>query len=78
MLLVPLSLAQGKSRYRVGKVTEHLKTNLQIVSQIAACKYHILPAEKSHIITIEGAWEIKYLIATISKNLLVVVPNVIA
>jgi RNA 3'-terminal phosphate cyclase (ATP) len=55
MLLVPLSLAQGKSRYRVGKVTEHLKTNLRIVSQIAACKYHILPAEKSHIITIEGA-----------------------
>ena len=34
MLVVPLSLTKGKSRYRVGKVTEHLKTNLHIASQI--------------------------------------------
>jgi hypothetical protein len=35
-------------------LTEHLKTNLQIVSQIVGCKYRIEPAEKSHVVIIEG------------------------
>ena len=54
MLVIPLSLAKGKSRYRVGRVTEHLKTNLQIVSQMVGCKYRIEPTEKSYIVNIEG------------------------
>jgi RNA 3'-terminal phosphate cyclase (ATP) len=54
MLVIPLSLAKGKSRYRIRKVTEHLKTNLHVVSRIVGCKYQIEPAEKSHIVTIEG------------------------
>jgi len=54
MLVIPLSLTKGKSRYRIGIVTEHLKTNLHIVSQIVGCKYQIAPAEKSYIVTIEG------------------------
>lgn len=54
MLVIPLSLAKGKSRYRIGKLTEHLKTNLQIVSQIVCCRYRIEPVEKSHVIVIEG------------------------
>jgi RNA 3'-terminal phosphate cyclase (ATP) len=54
MLVIPLSLTKGKSRYRIGKVTEHLKTNLHVVSQIVGCKYQIEPAEKSYIVTIEG------------------------
>jgi RNA 3'-terminal phosphate cyclase (ATP) len=54
MLVIPLSLAKGKSRYRVGRVTEHLKTNLQIVSQMVGCKYQIEPTEKSYVVNIEG------------------------
>ncbi|MDQ3984665.1 MAG: RNA 3'-terminal phosphate cyclase [Thermoproteota archaeon] len=54
MLVIPLSLAKGKSRYRVGRVTEHLKTNLQIVSQMVSCKYQIEAAEKSYVVNIEG------------------------
>jgi RNA 3'-terminal phosphate cyclase (ATP) len=54
MLVVPLSISKGISRYRVGKLTEHLKTNLQIVSNIVGCNYNIEPIGKSHIITIEG------------------------
>ena len=54
MLVVPLSLTKGKSRYRIGKVTEHLKTNLHIVSQLVKCKYRIEPAEKSYIVNIDG------------------------
>lgn len=54
MLVIPLSLSKGVSRYRVGRLTEHLKTNLQIASQIVGCKYDIEPADKSYIINIEG------------------------
>jgi RNA 3'-terminal phosphate cyclase (ATP) len=54
MLVLPLSLAKGKSRYRIGKVTEHLKTNLQIVSQLTGCQYQIVPAENRYIVNIEG------------------------
>lgn len=54
MLVLPLSLAKGKSRYRVGKLTEHLKTNLQIVSHIVGCKYRIESDEKGHVVNIEG------------------------
>jgi RNA 3'-terminal phosphate cyclase (ATP) len=54
MLVIPLSLAKGKSQYRVGRVTEHLKTNLQIVSQMVGCKYQIEPTEKSYVVNIEG------------------------
>jgi RNA 3'-terminal phosphate cyclase (ATP) len=55
MLVIPLSLAKGKSRYRVAKVTEHLKTNLHIVSQILGCRYQIESSEeKGYIINIEG------------------------
>jgi RNA 3'-terminal phosphate cyclase len=54
MPVLPLSLAKGKSRYRVGRATEHLKTNLQIVSQMVGCKYQIEPTEKSYVVNIEG------------------------
>ena len=54
MPVLPLSLAKGKSRYRVGRATEHLKTNLQIVSQMVSCKYQIEAAEKSYVVNIEG------------------------
>jgi RNA 3'-terminal phosphate cyclase (ATP) len=54
MLVLPLSLMKGKSRYRVGRVTEHLKTNLHIASQIVGCKYSIQPTENTYIINVDG------------------------
>ena len=54
MPVLPLSLAKGKSRYRVGRATEHLKTNLQIVSQMVGCKYQIEPTEKSYVVKLKG------------------------
>jgi RNA 3'-terminal phosphate cyclase (ATP) len=41
MLVLPLALAKGKSRYRIAKVTKHLETNLQVVNQIVGCRYDI-------------------------------------
>jgi RNA 3'-terminal phosphate cyclase (ATP) len=52
MLVVPLSLTKGKSRYRVGKVTEHLRTNLHIASQIVGCKYNIEPTDNNYLVNI--------------------------
>ena len=52
MLVVPLSLMEGKSCYRVGKVTEHLKTNLHTASMVVGCKYNIQTADNTYIINI--------------------------
>jgi RNA 3'-terminal phosphate cyclase len=46
---------EGKSRYRVGKVTEHLKTNLHIASLIVGCKYNIQHGDNTYIISIGRA-----------------------
>lgn len=55
MMVLPLALAKGKSRFRVARVTRHLETNLQVASQIVGCKYKISPQrDGTHIIEIEG------------------------
>jgi RNA 3'-terminal phosphate cyclase (ATP) len=54
MLVLPLALSKGRSRYRVARVTQHLLTNLHIVSEIVRCKYSIEQQERSYIVTIEG------------------------
>jgi RNA 3'-terminal phosphate cyclase (ATP) len=54
MLVLPLALAKGRSKYRVARVTEHLRTNLQVAGQIAGCKYRIDQQEKTYVVTIEG------------------------
>jgi RNA 3'-terminal phosphate cyclase (ATP) len=54
MLVLPLALSKGRSRYRVARVTQHLLTNLHIVSEIVRCKYRIEQQEGSYIVTIEG------------------------
>lgn len=43
MLVLPLALAKGRSRYRIARVTEHLRTNLRVTSQVVAgyFKYEI-------------------------------------
>lgn len=56
MLVLPLSLSKGRSRYRVARVTTHLKTNLQVASQITNCKYKIEQDNdtNTYIVTIEN------------------------
>lgn len=52
MLVLPLALAKGRSKYRVVRVTEHLRTNLQVVNQMVGCKYSIEQQDKTYVITI--------------------------
>jgi RNA 3'-terminal phosphate cyclase (ATP) len=58
MLVLPLALSKGRSRYRVGRVTQHLLTNLHVVSQMIGCKYSIEQQQQqqggSYIVMIEG------------------------
>ncbi|HEX6253420.1 MAG TPA: RNA 3'-terminal phosphate cyclase [Nitrososphaera sp.] len=57
MLVIPLALSKGKSRYRVARVTQHLLTNLHIVSEIVRCKYSIEQQQQrggSYVVVIEG------------------------
>lgn len=58
MLVLPLALSKGRSRYRVGRVTQHLLTSLHVVSQIIGCKYSIEQQQQqqggSYIVMIEG------------------------
>ncbi len=52
MLVLPLALAKGRSKYRVVRVTEHMRTNLQVVNQMVGCKYSIEQQDKTYVITI--------------------------
>jgi RNA 3'-terminal phosphate cyclase (ATP) len=55
MMVLPLSLSRSLSRYRVAKVTEHLRTNLQVARQLTGCKYEINQASASdHVVTIKA------------------------
>ncbi|HXV45719.1 MAG TPA: RNA 3'-terminal phosphate cyclase [Nitrososphaera sp.] len=52
MLVLPLALAKGRTKYRIPRVTEHLRTNLQVASQFTGCKYGIEQHGKTHVVTI--------------------------
>jgi RNA 3'-terminal phosphate cyclase (ATP) len=54
MLVVPLALSKGRSRYRVARVTRHLLTNLGVVSDIVGCKYNIDNHGGNYIVTVEA------------------------
>jgi RNA 3'-terminal phosphate cyclase (ATP) len=54
MLIVPLALSKGRSRYRIARVTSHLLTNLRVVSDIIGCKYNIRNHGENNIVMIEG------------------------
>jgi RNA 3'-terminal phosphate cyclase (ATP) len=54
MLVVPLCLAKGISKYRTSKVTGHLRTNLQVAQQMTGCRYEIAQSGKDSVVTIEG------------------------
>jgi RNA 3'-terminal phosphate cyclase (ATP) len=59
MLVLPMCLTKGRSKYRTSRVTQHLQTNLQVVSQmLSGCKYWIttLPSAKTGecVVTMDG------------------------
>jgi RNA 3'-terminal phosphate cyclase (ATP) len=54
MLVLPLALAKGRSKYRTARVTEHLRTNLQVASQLVGCKYSIEQQGKTYVVMIDG------------------------
>lgn len=54
MLVLPLALSKGKSRYRIARVTQHLLTNLHVVSEIVRCKYSIEQQGASYVVMIES------------------------
>jgi len=54
MLVLPLALAKGRSKYRIAKVTEHLHTNLEVASQITGRKYEIEQQGSTYIVTIDS------------------------
>ncbi|MFL6492380.1 MAG: RNA 3'-terminal phosphate cyclase [Nitrososphaera sp.] len=54
MLVLPLALSKGRSRYRVARVTQHLLTNLHVASEIVGCKYSIEQQRGSSVVIIEG------------------------
>jgi RNA 3'-terminal phosphate cyclase (ATP) len=55
MMVLPLAIAGGRSRYRVARVTSHLETNIQVARQIVGCKHKITPEQDgTFIVEIEG------------------------
>ena len=54
MIVVPASLANGKTIFQVKEITKHLETNLFVTSKITGCKYGIGKTSNGFDIIIEG------------------------
>ena len=54
MLVIPASLADGKTIFRVKEITKHLETNLFVTSKITGCKYGIGRLKEGFEVIIEG------------------------
>lgn len=54
MLVLPLALSRGTSKYRIGRLSQHLLTNLHVASEIVGCKYNVKKEDKTYIVIIEG------------------------
>ncbi|AJM91403.1 MULTISPECIES: RNA 3'-terminal phosphate cyclase [Nitrosopumilus] len=54
MLVVPASLASGKTRFQVKEITKHLETNLFVTSKITGCKYGVGKLPSGFEVIIEG------------------------
>lgn len=52
MMVLPLALAKGRSKYRIARTTEHLRTNLKVASQMVGCRYGIEQHGKTYVVTI--------------------------
>jgi RNA 3'-terminal phosphate cyclase (ATP) len=54
MLIVPASLASGKTILPIKEITKHLETNLFVTSKITGCKYGIGKTSNGFEVIIEG------------------------
>ena len=54
MVVVPASLADGMTIFRVKNISKHLETNLYVTSKITGCKYGIGKIDDGFEIRIEG------------------------
>ncbi len=54
MIVVPASLADGKTIFQVKEITKHLETNLFVTSKITGCKYGIGKTSDGYEVIIEG------------------------
>lgn len=54
MLVVPASLAEGKTTFQVRRITKHLETNLFVTSKITGCKYGVGKLSNGFEVIIEG------------------------
>ena len=54
MIVVPASLAKGKTIFRVKEITNHLETNLFVTSKITGCKYGIGKISDGFEVIVEG------------------------
>ena len=54
ILVVPASLAKGKTTFQVKEITKHLETNLFVTSKITGCKYGVGKLSNGFEVIIEG------------------------
>ncbi|HKX82117.1 MAG TPA: RNA 3'-terminal phosphate cyclase [Nitrososphaera sp.] len=55
MIVLPLAIARGRSRYRIARATSHLRTNLLVASKLTGCRYNISDrSDGTFIVDIEG------------------------
>jgi RNA 3'-terminal phosphate cyclase (ATP) len=55
MLVLPLSFVDGKSRYKISRITTHLLTNLEVIRMLNSIEYHFEKiSENEFILSIEG------------------------
>ncbi|NJO90468.1 MAG: RNA 3'-terminal phosphate cyclase [Chloroflexia bacterium] len=54
MLVVPASLVNETSFYRIKEITKHLETNLYVTSKITGCKYGIGKLDDGYELRISG------------------------
>ena len=55
MVVLPLALANGRSKYQTVHVTKHLQSNLEVASRIVGCKHRISrQASGLHLVELEG------------------------
>jgi RNA 3'-phosphate cyclase len=50
MLVLPLSLAEGPSTYTTTKLTQHLETNLYVVSKLTGCRYELSKLRSGEVV----------------------------
>lgn len=55
MLVVPASVADGTTVYRVGTITSHMETSLRIAAMMTGCKYSIARVDGGYEIRIHGS-----------------------